>query len=539
MFHCDPVRAVEEFIKTMTYLSTERELNRLLNHIVSAARQLTGAEAGRLYVLDQTKRHLYPEISQNDAVPAPLQAVSSISLFTGEQNNMENICAYSAFSGQLVNISDVYHYSGFDCTDLYEYDQRTGYRSQSLLTVPLRGYAKITIGILQLINYHDPDTQQISPFPNTLESLVQAFASQAAVAIDNAQLIEQNNHLIEMLNATNQQLTAENINLKIKIARQCQFTDTLIGDSTPMQQVFNLMEKVLDSDATVLIRGETGTGKELIAAAIHQKSHRHQGPFIAQNCAALPENLLESELFGYKRGAFSGAQKDKKGLIETADGGTLFLDEIGDMPINLQAKLLRVLQDQKVRPLGALESHKIDLRIVTATHCDLETLIKEGQFREDLYYRLNVFPIELPPLRARQEDLPALLQHFLEEYAERYHKTLQGFSPAAFDMLVHYDYPGNIRELKNLVERAVLLSESGGSILPAHLDKKLMATQAQLKDVIPTQAKLKEIIQIYEKQIIEQYLQTHHWNQTHTAKVLGISRRGLVEKIRLYKIKKP
>jgi len=538
MFHCDPVLAVEEqLIKTMTYLSTERELNRLLNHIVSAARQITGAEAGRLYVLDQTKRHLYPEISQNDAVPAPLQAVPSISLFIGQQNNMNNICAYSAFSGQLVNISNVYHYSGFDCTDLYDYDQRTGYRSQSLLTVPLRGYANITTGILQLINYHDSDTQQISPFPNTLENLVKAFASQAAVAIDNAQLIEQNNHLIEMLNATNQQLTAENINLKRKIAHQCRYT--LIGDSTPMQQVFNLMEKVLDSDATVLIRGETGTGKELIAAAIHQNSHRHQGPFIAQNCAALPENLLESELFGYKRGAFSGAQKDKKGLIEAADGGTLFLDEIGDMPINLQAKLLRVLQDQKVRPLGALESHKIELRIVTATHRDLETLIKEGQFREDLYYRLNVFPIDLPPLRARKEDLPALLQHFLEEYAERYNKPLQGFSPAAFDMLLHYDYPGNIRELKNIVERAVLLTESGGSILPAHLDKKLMANPTQAKDVIPTQARLKEIIKIYEKQIIEQYLQTHHWNQTRTAKVLGISRRGLVEKIRLYKIKKP
>jgi sigma-54-dependent transcriptional regulator len=539
MFHCEPVRAVEEFIKTTTYLSTERELNRLLNHIVSAARQITGAEAGRLYVLDQTKRHLYPEISQNDSVSAPLQLVPSISLFTGQQNNMDNICTYCAFSGQLINISDIYHYSGFDCTDLYEYDQRTGYRSQSLLTVPLRSYANITSGILQLINYRDPDTGQISPFPNTLESLVKAFASQAAVAIDNAQLIEQNNHLIELLNATNQQLTAENIDLKIKIAHHCRFTDTLIGNSAPMQLVFNLMEKVLDSDATVLIRGETGTGKELIAAAIHQNSHRRQGPFIAQNCAALPETLLESELFGYKRGAFSGAQKDKKGLIEAADRGTLFLDEIGDMPINLQAKLLRVLQDQKVRPLGALESRKVELRIITATHRDLETMIKEGQFREDLYYRLNVFPIDLPPLRARQEDLPALLQHFLEEYAERYNKTLQGFSPAAFDALLHYDYPGNIRELKNIVERAVLLSESGGSIQPAHLDKKLMADVNPAPSAIPTQAKLKEIIQVYEKQVIQQYLQTNHWNQTHTAKALGISRRGLVEKIRLYKIKKP
>ena len=497
----------------------KQELNKLLNHIVSTARQITNAEAGRLYVLDQTKRYLYPQVSQNELIPVSIDDLRHISI-----NNMENICAYCAFSGKLINIPDIYHYSGFDTSDIYEYDQQIGYKTQSLLTVPLRSYANITSGILQLINYHP--AEKIQPFPQTLENLVKAFASQAAVALDNTQLIKENASLIKLLET-------ENIELKRKIAKQTNLTDTFIGDSAAMKQVFNLMEKVLDSDATVLIRGETGTGKELIATAIHKNSHRSKAAFIAQNCAALPENLLESELFGYKRGAFSGAIKDKTGLIEAADGGTLFLDEIGDMPINLQAKLLRVLQEKQVRPLGSLETKTINLRIITATHCKLETLIKEGQFREDLYYRLNVFPIELPPLRARKEDIPALLQHFLEEYAKRYNKSLPSFSTAAFDILLHYDYPGNVRELQNIIERAILLC-SGNNIMPEHLDKKLIE-YSNSTTILP-QGKLKQILQSYEKQIIQKTLKTNQWNQTLTAKELDISRRSLVGKIRLYNI---
>ena len=204
------------------------------------------------------------------------------------------------------------------------------------------------------------------------------------------------------------------------------------------------------------------------------------------------------------------------------------------MPINLQAKLLRVLQEKQVRPLGSVETKTINLRIITATHCKLETLIKEGQFREDLYYRLNVFPIELPPLRARKEDIPALLQHFLEEYAKRYNKSLPSFSTAAFDILLRYDYPGNVRELKNIIERAILLC-SGNNIMPEDLDKKLIE-YSNSTTILP-QGKLKQILQSYEKQIIQKTLKSNQWNQTRTAKELDISRRSLVGKIRLYKLR--
>jgi sigma-54 dependent transcriptional regulator len=525
----DPVKAVAEFIKTTTSLSTERNLNCLLSQIVSAAQQLSQAAAGRLYILDRTKRYLYPEVSQNDSVPTSVPHLSPIALFLDNQRNLKNVCAFSVFSGEVVNIPDVYQYSGFDCTDLYHYDQLTGYYTQSLLTVPLLSYTEITSGVLQLFNYRDPETTQVAAFPKRLEELVKAFASQAAVAIDNTQLIEQNTRLINLLKSSNQQLEEENRQLRQHITRQSRFSATLLGNSAAMQHVFNLMEKVLDSDVTVLLRGETGTGKELIATAIHQHSPRQAGPFIAQNCAAVPESLLESELFGYKKGAFTGADKDKKGLIEVAHGGTLFLDEIGDMAVGLQAKLLRVLQDHQVRPLGAVESRSINVRLLTATHRDLEQMVKTGQFREDLY------PIELPPLRQRKEDLPALLQHFLTDYADHYKKTVRGFSPEAFELLLYYDYPGNIRELKNLVERAVLLSDHDGMILPLHLDKKLWSDLTILK--VPTTGKLKESVQRYEAMLIQRALQSHSGNQTRTAETLGIPRRTLVEKMERYKIK--
>lgn len=531
----DPIKAVAEFIKTTTSLSTERDLNCLLNQIVSAARQLSQAAAGRLYILDRTKRYLYPEVSQNDSVPTAVPHLSPIALFLDNQRNLKNVCAFSVFSGEVVNIPDIYQYSGFDCTDLYHYDQLTGYYTQSLLTVPLLSYTEITSGVLQLFNYRDPETNQVAAFPTALEHLVKAFASQAAVAIDNTQLIEQNTRLINLLKSSNQQLEEENRQLRQHITRQSRFSATLLGNSAAMQHVFNLMEKVLDSDVTVLLRGETGTGKELIATAIHQHGPRQSGPFIAQNCAAVPESLLESELFGYRKGAFTGADKDKKGLIEVAHGGTLFLDEIGDMAVSLQAKLLRVLQDRQVRPLGAVESRSINVRLLVATHRDLEQMVKTGQFREDLYYRLNVFPIELPPVRQRKEDLPILLQHFLTAYADHYKKTVRGFSPEAFELLLYYDYPGNIRELKNIVERAVLLSDHDGMILPLHLDKKLWNDLTTLKT--PTTGKLKESVQRYEAMLIQRALQSHGGNQTRTAETLGIPRRTLVEKMERYKIK--
>lgn len=540
-FH-DPLTTVEELIKITTSLSTERDLHRLLQMIVTSARKITHADGGRIYILDRTKRYLYVEVCQNDSINESPKHLPHIPLFEESgSRNVTNVCAYCAFTGKLVNLPDIYQYSGFDFRLTYEQDTLFRYRTNSMLVIPLRNHEGLTIGILQLINCLDPETHKVGPFPQKLEGIVTAFASQAAVAIDNVQLINQNRHLIELLNHTNRALEEENRQLRNTIEKKFRFTE-IIGQSPRMQQVFLLMEKILDSDATVLLRGETGTGKELIATAIHYNSHRRKGAFVAQNCAALPEHLLESELFGYRKGAFTGATTDKKGLIEVAHGGTLFLDEIGDMPLGMQAKLLRVLQEKEVRPLGSVQSIKVNIRVIAATNADLQEKVTAGEFREDLYYRLCVFPIEIPPLRERREDILTLLNHFLRFYAEQYQKEIVGFSPKALDILLQYDYPGNIRELKNLVERAVLLCENGGSIVPEHLPGQLIPAE-QERDLQPVQTEertisLPEMVKQFEASLIEQKLREHQWNQTKTARALCVPRRTLIAKMQRYNIKK-
>jgi sigma-54-dependent transcriptional regulator len=465
----------------------------------------------------------------------------TVPLAIGDRQNSSNICIHCVYTGQLIKVDDVYRYSGFDFSDLYEYDRICHYRTQSLLTVPLRNHEGITIGVLQLLNPRDADTNKLTSFSDDMDTLVIAFASQAAVALDNVQLIEQNRHLIEVLDHTNQILEMENKRLLGQIEERSRFTN-IVGDAESMRRVFALLKKVLDTDATVFLRGETGTGKELIAQAAHFNSNRRKREFVAQNCAALPEGLLESELFGYAKGAFSGANADKTGLIEFADGGTLFLDEIGDMPIGVQAKLLRVLQEKEVRPLGSTQSRKVNVRIITATHCDLQEKIRTGEFREDLYYRLCVFPIELPPLRERREDLPALLQHFISDFSERYGKEIIGISPAAMDHLLRYDYPGNIRELRNLVERAVLMCESGASILLEHLPVEIVEALAPAQDKSfqhEVDDSLRDAVGHFEAELIERKLEALNWNQTRAARELNISRRTLIDKMQRHHIQRP
>jgi sigma-54-dependent transcriptional regulator len=537
--HTD-ARTAAELIKITTCLATERDLDRLLHMIVTAARDLTGAEGGHVYTLDGTKRNLYLKVSQNERVETDATGVPPIALFNGDERDASNVCAYCAFSGRLVNIGDVYQYTGFDFSDVYRYDELHGYRTHSLVAVPLRSHEDVTIGVLVLLNARDAGTGKVRPFAEDVEEVVGAFASQAAVALDNAELIERNRRLIEVLDHTNRELEAENVRLRDRVKAQPRFA--IIGESPALMRVFALIDKVAEADVAVLLRGETGTGKELFASAIHRASRRADGPLVAQNCAALPENLLESELFGYRKGAFSGAVADKRGLIEAADGGTLFLDEIGDMPLTLQPKLLRVLQEAEVRPLGGLEGRKVDVRVIAATHCDLEGKIQAGEFREDLFYRLAVFPIELPPLRQRAEDIPALLHHFLSGCRERFGKRVRGFAPAALDLLTAYRFPGNVRELKNVVERAVLMCEDGGSVLPRHLPDPIRLgarRQAPEEAFEDDGAGLKDLVQRFEAQVLARRLQALNWNQTRAAQALGISRRTLIEKMNAYHLRRP
>jgi DNA-binding NtrC family response regulator len=315
----------------------------------------------------------------------------------------------------------------------------------------------------------------------------------------------------------------------------------LVGLSPKMQEVYKLVGKVSMSKSTVLIEGESGTGKELIAKAIHSNSPRADHPLITVNCGAIPENLLESELFGYERGAFTGAITRKIGLFELADGGTIFLDEIGEMPLQLQVKLLRVLQERVITRLGGGEPIPVDVRVIAATNRSLPELIKRNQFREDLYYRLNVVPIRVPPLRERKEDIPLLIRHFLAKYQQELGKTVTHLSKQAVDLLLNHDWPGNVRQLEHVIERAVVLA-GGAVILPEHIMPALYPdepgdTAGSADAADPYEGKtLREILQQVERDVIARTLRKTNGNKLRTAKILGMSRRALLYKIEAYNL---
>ncbi len=298
----------------------------------------------------------------------------------------------------------------------------------------------------------------------------------------------------------------------------------IIAESHEMKKVLATALKVAKSKATVLITGETGTGKELIARFIHRYSPRKNKPFVPVNVAAIPESLVESELFGHVRGAFTDAVKDRKGYFEIADGGTIFLDEIGELPLSVQPKLLRVLQEGEFYPVGSSKPVKVDIRVIAATNRNLEEEVKEGKFREDLYYRLNVINIHIKPLRERREDIPYLLDHFLKKYSQKEGKKILGFTREAYEALLRYDYPGNVRELENIVERAVVLAQ-GDYITTAELPLHLVSSEFPIDTAKPLS--LPEKLELLERSIILEALKKHGWVKTRAARELGISERVL------------
>jgi len=339
--------------------------------------------------------------------------------------------------------------------------------------------------------------------------------------------LEELRHKIEAVRESCR-LSAENRELRAALESRHRI-EGIIGDSGQMLEVISLVRRVASTDATVLIRGESGTGKELIAKAIHYASARAGKPLVRVNCAALPENLLESELFGHEKGSFTGAVSMRKGRFELADGGTLFLDEIGDLPLHLQAKLLRVLQEKEFERVGSSHSLKVDVRLLSATHRDLEALIRAGQFREDLYYRLNVVTIFLPPLRERRQDLPAFMDHFLRVFAEKNGKAIRGFTREAREALLRYDYPGNVRELENLIERAVVLTRDNV------IDRgDLPLTMDAFEAPPDKQAGLAAAVEGLERRMIKDALARAGGVQTRAAELLGLTERALRYKLRKY-----
>ncbi len=316
--------------------------------------------------------------------------------------------------------------------------------------------------------------------------------------------------------------------------------DNMIGKSKPMQSLYALLDKIKGADSTVLIQGENGTGKELIAKAIHYNSHRKDKAFVIQNCSAFNDNLLESELFGHVKGSFTGALKDKKGLFEVADKGTFFLDEIGDTSPTMQVKLLRVLQEGTFTPVGATETRKVDVRIVAATNRNLKEMVEQGTFREDLYYRLNVINLRVPPLRERKEDIPLLAEFFLGKASE---SSSDGekriLTKRALEKLYDYPWPGNVRELQNEMERLVVLAGLETKILPEMLSPKILEISEKSKvQGARLQGKLKDALEDLEREMIREGLRRTGWNKSKLAKELGISRAGLIMKVEKYGLDK-
>lgn len=307
--------------------------------------------------------------------------------------------------------------------------------------------------------------------------------------------------------------------------------ENIIGISFPMQKVFEMIEKVADTNATVLITGESGVGKELVARAIHYNSSRKDNPLVVVNCGAIPETLLESELFGYEKGAFTGATGTRYGRFELAHGGSMFLDEIGDMSFNLQVKLLRVLQEKTFERVGGSKSINVDVRIIAATNRVLDDLVKDGKFREDLYYRLNVVPIHLPPLRERRQDVPLLLNYFLERSNKINGAEIEGCSEAAMSVMMNYTYPGNVRELQNLIERVVVLKKKGIIDLEDLPDKIYLAEQSQ-QDHFEIEKGYDTLVSNFEKSLILQALQETNGVKSKAAQVLSLNRTTLIEKMK-------
>jgi transcriptional regulator with PAS, ATPase and Fis domain len=365
-------------------------------------------------------------------------------------------------------------------------------------------------------------TNKVESFSD-VAALMQQIAAQIAPALEKLRRL--------------QELAEENRYYKQAIIEEHGFAE-IIAKSEAMQHIFALLQRVTSSDVRVLIEGESGTGKELIARTLHFNGSRQEKKFLAVDCGAIPENLLESELFGYVKGAFTGATQNRKGLFQEADGGTLFLDEINNLPMHLQAKLMRVLQEGEVRPLGSNVAQKVDVRVIAASSRNLSELVKEEKFREDLYFRLKVVTLRLPPLRDRSGDTPLLAQHFLQKHAKHYHKSLTAIEPAAMHLMKNYRWPGNIRELEHAIEQAVVLAPPEATILTLDdLPEEIRHEESRSMQVLEQMTNLPAAVEALETRMIRRALQETHGNKSHAAEKLGLSRRGLLNKLERYKIK--
>jgi Nif-specific regulatory protein len=491
-------------LKICQKMNAERDLPALLNLIALEATRLVEAEQSSIFLLDREKQELW-----------------SIVTLDGSQIRFDarlGIAGAAAMTSQTINVEDAYQDPRF----YKRIDGQTGYRTRSLLVVPLKPRQGEVIGTFQVLNNKN------GAFNKDHEEILEALAVHAATAIETAQLFGQ-------LKRRQEQLLRENTQLW-KDAEGRFSTQNILGTSPQIQNVVRLIEEISDSFVNVLITGESGTGKELVARAIHYNSSRARSPFVALNCAALPETLVESELFGIERGVATGVEK-RIGKFEAANGGTLLLDEIGDLSLAAQAKILRVLQEGVIERVGGRGEIPVYARILAATNKNLEAEIKNGSFRKDLYYRLKVAHIHLPSLHEIPEDIQLLANYFLGKYCREMNKEPKKLSPAALERLTNYTWPGNVRELESEMKRLIVLTPR--KIITE--DALSESIQERARREIPLgfsrDCSLKAAVEELEKTMILEALQTSHNNQARAARALELSRCGLIKKIKRYGIR--
>ncbi len=491
-----PLRAISALIEASASINHSLEFSTVLGSIAEQAARVMDAEAASVLMLDRRRRKLVFTAATGE---------SGARLIGTEFDAQRGIAGKVIRTGQPTIVDDVSEDKDF----FGGIDAKMGFRTRGMIAAPLI-YQGEVLGVVEVLNKRDGQA-----FEDRDLDLLRIFANLAANGARNAYQHER----VDRERRGLLEATRDN--------RQ------IIGHSAALEAVQKLIERVAPSNATVLLLGETGTGKEVTARRLHELSPRRDRSFIAINCAALPETLLESELFGHEKGSFTGAIGQKQGRFELADGGTLFLDEIGDISAGTQVKLLRVLQEKEFVRVGGTKTITTDVRIIAATNRDLRAHVAAKTFREDLFYRLNVFPIQLPPLRQRRDDIPLLVDYFVNL------ATLQLGSPRptlgddVISLLVGYSWPGNIRELQNVIERAVLLAD-GHAILPAHLPREIVGEE-------PGEAppKTESSLWGYEKAMIIKALRDNGWNVTKAARALGISRDNLRYRVKKYQIEKP
>ncbi len=482
----DPDR-LEKLIEINTLINSDYSDPRaVLQRIVESATDLTQGEASSLLLVNPETQKLYFEIALGDKGPQ----MQNFSLDMGE-----GIAGWVALHNRSLIVNDVKD----DPRHRADIPQQIGFPTDRILAVPMR-FNERCVGVIEIINKKNG-----REFTNDDLQWLEIFANQAALAIQHADNFKRAREQISVLQ---DQVQGE------------RGYHTLIWASKAMEEQLGLVERIANTDSTVLILGESGVGKELIAEQIHLRSARNAKPFVRVNCAALPETLLESELFGHVKGAFTDAVSTRRGRFELADGGTIFLDEVGDLPLPLQAKMLRVIQERTFERLGSSDSITVDVRIVTATNKDIESLVEQGEFRSDLYYRLNVLPLRIPPLRQRPEDITELASFFLTRFSRETNKNIRGFTDEAVETLLSYSWPGNVRELENAIERAVVISRSD----------RIDANDLLLKMDDPvsperyTGQPLKTSMNMFKAQFIRAALGRHGWSHTKTARELGVQR---------------